>query len=731
MSRSRSRKTGRGRGRDDARRGGKSRGKDQGQRARSGSEAPPLPADGAATPDAPPPIAALRGRRRTGPPPGTVGEPQVAGAKVLLNPAGFAFAERTDGDGTIFIPPGNLGGAMDGDEVVVAWWPAERGPEGSVRSVVQRRRTRVTGVLRGNSRRARVEPDDPRVLGAADVVGGFDPRYTGTVVVGRIVDYPDPWSPDFTVHVEQSLGPVGSLQTEELKILVEHGIDPKLPPAVLDAAQQVPDRVRKGDRENRVDLRDLPFMTIDPPDARDFDDAVCIEMSGKDVKRAKMRVHVAVADVSHYVREGDIFDVEAARRCFTTYLPDRSVPMLPHELSSNICSLVPKRDRLAMVVSFDLDATGRVTEADVRAAVIHSRARLTYGQVADDLDGKGKLPPAVRQRVRVARAASDRLGRARQRRGTLSLNLPEIRIKLDQDDPDRVRAIEKARSRPAMGRAYNLIEELMIAANEAVARMAVRHRLPVIYRVHDVPDPDRLERLCAVADLLGLPADPDKVGTPKGMAAFLRKVAKHPRRDALASVVLRSLAQAEYDPKNMGHFALASGAYLHFTSPIRRYPDLVCHRALKAWLARREGPSGVPIPRRMPSAQSVRAHAEQSSQRERASVQAERDAKALFTAHYMRDRVGDRFEGTISGLSGSGVFVTLDDPPVDGMIKRALVERETRRSYQLDELGARLVASKNGRDLTIGDRVIIEVIDASTSRRQIDFALMGILGTGA
>lgn len=647
----------------------------------------------------------------------------------MMNPNGFAFAERLDGEGSIFIPPPARGGGMDGDEVVVAWWPAERGPQGTVRSVTHRRRTRITGLLRRTGKRFFVEPDDPRVLGRAEVIGDPGAIERGMVVVGTIVDYPDPWNENFTIQVDKALGPPGSLATEEAKILVEHGIDPEFPPAVVESSVLVPDRLRKADHEGRADLRDLDFMTIDPPDARDFDDAVCVEPIGKGKGRARdrLRVHVAVADVSHYVRDGEIFDEEATFRCFSTYLPNRAIPMLPESLSSGICSLVPKKDRCAMVVSFDLDANGKAGEAEVRAAVINSRMRLTYDQVAAELSKRGRLPPVVRQRILQLRVAADRLRAARLRRGAIELNLPELRIKLDEDDPERIREIVSSRAAPEMVRAYNLIEEFMLAANEGVARLAVKHRLPVIYRVHDRPDEERVERFAAVADLLGVEVDTEKLLTPRGMQAFLKKVSNHPRRAALNGLLLRTLAQAVYATQNVGHFALASRAYLHFTSPIRRYPDLVNHRVMKAWLRRRGGSAGPsPVPR-MPAMRDASERAERSSLRERATAQAERDVKALFAAVYMRDRIGDRFESTVSGLSHGGVFVTLDDPPVDGMVKRAMIEKQTREPYELDEIGARMVGSKTGKAFTVGDRVVVEVIDASLARRQVDLALISRL----
>lgn len=617
---------------------------------------------------------------------------------------------------------------MDGDEVVVGWWPGERGPEGSVRSIVKRHRTRVTGVLKRHGKRVFIEPDDPRVLGEADVLGSTGAA-SGLVIVGSIVDYPDPWNSSFTVKVERTLGEPGSLATEEARILVEQGIDPELPKKVLKAAESVPTRVLKSDRENRADLRGLDFMTIDPPDARDFDDAVCVEVLGKDPRRARMRVHVAVADVSHYVTEKDIFDEEAVYRCFSTYLPSGVIPMLPFPLSANICSLVPKKERCAMVVSFDLDANGKMGEGEVAAAVIRSRARLTYDQVASELGGKGpsKLDAEQRARVKNLRIASDRLHAARRRRGSIELNLPEIKVLLDDDDRERVRDVVPARKTPEMTRAYNLIEELMVAANEATGKLAVKHRLPVVYRVHDRPEEERIERFCAVAELLGVDVDGSKLDSPKGFQALLKRIENHPRKGPLHSLLLRTMSQAEYSTHNVGHFALASSAYLHFTSPIRRYPDLINHRVFKAFIGRRGGSAGpAPIPK-MPAMKDSTERAQRSSERERMVVQAERDAKSLLCAAFMRDRIGDRFEGTVSGMSRSGVFVTLDAPMVDGMVRRSAIERDAREAFDLDEFGASMVGTKSGRRITVGDRVIIEVLAVSLARRQIDFSLMGHL----
>ncbi len=654
------------------------------------------------------------------------GEPRVATGKLLVNPAGFAFVDRRDGEPSVFVPPPERNGGMDGDEVIVTWWPGARGPEGSVRSVLTRARTRVTGVLRRRGRRVYIEPDDPRVLGEADVLAATTAE-PGMVVVATIVDYPDPWNNSFSVTVDRVLGQPGSLATEEERILVEQGIDPQLPQAVIDAAELVPNRVLKSDRENRADLREYDFMTIDPPDARDFDDAVCVELLGKDVRRAKMRVHVAVADVSHYVHEGDIFDTEARNRYFSSYLPARVIPMLPMPLSAGICSLVPRKERCAMVVSFDVDASGNASKAEVAAAVIKSKARLSYDEVADHLSAERPLEDEVGERVTLLRRAADRLKAARKRRGAVELDLPETKVILDEDDNERVRDVVQSRQDEQKKRAYNLIEELMVAANEGVGRLAVEHRLPVVYRVHDRPDEARVERFTQVAELLGVDVAPEDLRTPLAFAKLLERIEGHERRAPLNALLLRTLAQAEYSTHNLGHFALASDAYVHFTSPIRRYPDLISHRVLKAYLRQIGGHAGPePVPR-MPSMRDSTAQAANASEKERNVVQAERDAKALLCAAFMRDRIGDRFEAAINGMSQGGIYVTLDAPAVDGMVRRAQIEREFREKFEIDEMGAVMTGLKSKRTMAVGDRLIVEITGVSLPRRQIEMALVSTL----
>ena len=651
----------------------------------------------------------------------------AAAARLVVNPGGFGFAERLDGEGTVFIPRGRLGGAIDGDEIEVLSWPSEKGFEGEIVRILRRGRTRLTGQVRRIGRVRVLECDDPRVLLRPDVENDT-PVPEDMVVVAAITRYPLDTRDGGVVRIERLLGPPNTLATEQAKILLEYNIDPEFAADVLAEAEAVPETVQPEDLANRADLRGLEFMTIDPVDARDFDDAVCVEAIAGEGSDGAVRVHVAVADVSHYVREGTAIDREAAWRCFSCYLPNRSIPMLPRALSSHMCSLVPEQDRLAMVASFRLEPDGEIDELVLRAAVIHSRKRLTYEEVAavlsEETDAATSQPPEVTARLAALRAAADRLRARRLRRGAIELNVPEIKVLLDQDDPERIRDIVPTRASAELARAYNLIEELMLAANEAVARVAVSAKLPLVYRIHAPPDPVRLEQLATVAEALGAKADPEKLNTPRGAQKFLNRTQNHPRRAALHMFMLRSLAQAQYNVDNVGHFALASDAYAHFTSPIRRYPDLIVHRVLKAHLARIGGlPGPEPVPPMPPREQSAE-QSVRSSLRERAVADAERDSKSLFAALYMRDRVGDRFEATVSGIGSPGVFVQVDRPFVDGLVRLANLERERGEAFQLDASGVKLVGQRSGFALMVGDRLVVEVIDSSVQRRKVEFAFV-------
>jgi ribonuclease R len=651
-------------------------------------------------------------------------------ALLTVNPGGYAFARRLEGEGSVFIPPGAFSGCLDGDEVEIRAWPSEKGEEGRVENVVKRGRERLVGILHKHTNtKYYLEMDDRRIIWPVRVHGGPNGAFPGEVVAARITEYPATGRDMIYVEVEKALGQPGDRETEILRILVEHGVDPEFPPEVLEAAKSTPTKVRPEDLEGRADLRDLPFMTIDPPDARDFDDAVCVVEENSDPASLTHRLYVAVADVSHYVPEGSLIDLCAQARCFSTYLPDRAIPMLPEQLSTHICSLVPEQDRLAMVVSMRVDAAGVVSDPQAMAAVIHSRRRLTYADAAKVLgEGKSRESAEVQERVEELRAVADRLRARRLREGAVELHLAESKIILDEDDKERIRDVVKGRSSKEMSRAYNLIEELMLAANDAVGVMAQHAKLPIVYRCHEAPDEEKIDKLVAAAELFGMELKASKLMKPRGMQKFLGRAKHHERVDALNNLTLRAMKQADYRVDNAGHFALASPAYIHFTSPIRRYPDLIAHRVFKAQLKRKGGKCGPePVPP-MPNRRDSDEMAVRSSKRERVSSQAEWDTKSLFAALFMRDRIGDRFEGSITGMNAGGFFVQLDAPFVDGMVKNADLSKETGENWELDESGVRMVGQRSGKMITLGDRVVVEVLDASPARRQIDLYPMHLSG---
>ncbi len=638
-----------------------------------------------------------------------------------MNPGGYAFVTAPDGAQSVFVPPSRFHCAIDGDEVEVEAWPSDRGLEGRVVSVVSRRRHRIVGVLMAQTKRRQVvELDDPRLLFRAQVINPDHGFGRGELVAARIVEYPSESNPDTAlVEVERSLGVPGELPSELSRILIEQGIEDGFPDDVLAQAETVPDSVQREDLEGRKDLRELDFMTIDPDDARDFDDAVCVEFDPKS-PAANAVLWVAVADVSHYVREGSAIDAHAAATCFSTYLPNRAIPMLPERLSSGICSLLPRQDRLAMVTRIVIAPDGHVESREVFASVIHSRERLTYAQVARFLETKKGLRDEIGQRITALRAVGDRLRARRLRQGAIELDLPETKILLDEDDPHRIRDVVRGKPNRFVARAYNLIEELMLAANVACATIAAEAKLPVPYRVHGKPDDRRLVQLALAAHALGLRVDPEELRTPIGVQHFVEKLRGDAAYAPLYMQILRAMAHAEYALKNVGHFALAEDEYLHFTSPIRRYPDLIAHRALKALIAKKRGFAGPRPHPKMPDADVVDAQCVRACERERVTTQAERDAKALFAAAFMQDRVGDVFAGTVTGLTPSGIYVALEEPFVDGQVRIAQLSTSTREDWNLDESGVRMIGSRSARLIQLGQRVSVRVAAVSLQRRQIE-----------
>jgi ribonuclease R len=556
--------------------------------------------------------------------------PRVAqGGKGLLglftrHRDGFGFLARLDRQGPdLFVAPGDGGKAVDGDVVRFEIFPGRRGEQGRITEVVERGRRMLIGAYAARGRESFVVPIDDQLPPTVPV------PETGLVKNGEIAKVwldsgPGPLAGRVVDRIPNAQAP----SVEVLRAAYAHGFADVFPEEVLEAAAATPDRVRKEDWHGRRDLTGIRLVTIDGEDARDFDDAVYVEkLPGRGY-----RLVVAIADVSHYVRPGRPLDAEALRRGTSVYFPGTVLPMLPERLSNGVCSLNPEVERLCMVADMRFDASGTPGEVDVYPAVMRSAARCTYTEVARMLDGE-RVPPREFLRDDFVRMGElqEILGGVRRRRGSIDFDLPESKVVLAEDG--KVLAIER---RPR-NRAHRIVEEFMLAANEAVARWFGDRDLPTIYRVHGLPDEDKLQTFLDLARAQGFEV-PEVGAGPLALAGLLDRLAGHAQQRALNQLLLRAMMQAVYSPENIGHYGLAAEHYLHFTSPIRRYPDLVVHRLLRDALGDDPG--------LRPRAGELERIAMVASDRERAAMKSERDVSAL---HGRPDRGAKRWHGRRRG----------------------------------------------------------------------------------
>ena len=579
---------------------------------------------------------------------------------LTVHPRGFGFVASLDAAGDdVFIPPEAMGGAMHGDRVRVRVRArAARGAEGEVLQVIERGLKRVAGTLRRKGKSAWLEPDDARVRGPIvlsriiDTEGpGGNSGTDGDAVVVRITRWPEMPGENPEGALEQVLGRPGELGVEAAKILVLERIEETHTDKAVRESESFGEEVPAKMKEGREDLRHVPLPTIDPEDARDHDDAVWVERT----ERGGYRAWIAIADVSSYVTPGTALDEEARARGCSVYLPDRAIPMLPRALAANLCSLLPHVDRLCLCADVELDASGDVVRSRLVRGVMRSQAKLTYGGVAGalGLSSEAKAEPAavaMADGLRVALELSRILRARRMKRGALDFELPEAKVVLDEKTREPVDVTRRATD-PGVRKAYQLIEELMLLANELVAAWCHERDVPTIYRVHLPPDEQKLDRFAAMCDTLGIAFDVEDTRDPLKLTELLKSFADHPLAPVLNSLLLRSMKQAVYDITNVGHFGLASKAYLHFTSPIRRYPDLVVHRAVHQVLLGRE------VRRDGESREKLAEAALASSIAERRAMEVERAIVDLYRTFLMKNHIGERFEGTVTAVVGSGVFV--------------------------------------------------------------------------
>ncbi|NUP10121.1 MAG: ribonuclease R [Polyangiaceae bacterium] len=624
------------------------------------------------------------------------------------NPRGFGFVQREAGVEDVFIPEEARAGAMHGDRVrarIVMRGP--RGVEGAVVEVIDRRPIRISGTLRRKGKSAWLEPDDARLRGPI-VLSEADRGQDGEVVIVDIARFPESAEENPEGRLIDVLGPAGTPDVEVRKILAVAGVMEEHPLAADEEARAYGTEVSESALVGREDLTHLPLPTIDPQDARDHDDAVWAERR----EGGGYRVWVAIADVSHYVTPGSALDESSRDRGCSIYLPDRAIPMLPRALSSNLCSLLPDVVRLCLCAIVDLDATGTVQSSRIVEGFMRSRAKLTYEGVARALRLTTEAPrdpvaEEMRDDLALLREIGMLLRGKRMRRGALDFDLPETRIIVDPATRWPTDAVRRAKD-PGVSKAYQIIEEMMLLANEVVASFLVERGAPAIFRVHGPPDPERIERFAAICEKLGITLDVEDAQDPKKLSAFVRKMKSHPSRALIDTLLIRSLKQAMYDVKNIGHFGLASDAYVHFTSPIRRYPDLSVHRVVRGLIR------GGRVDASDAAVETMQEAAVLASERERRAMQVERDVSDLYGVFLMKDAIGDMFAGAVSGVVGSGVFVTLEEPYVSVLVKNEALGND---AYEPDEHGFATIGKRSGERITLSDGMMVQIEDASIERR--------------
>ena len=605
---------------------------------------------------------------------------------------GHGFLGPDDGSPRVFLPPAEMREVIHGDRaaVRVSGRDSRGRPHGTIVEVLERGNRRIVGRLHAGHGVLFLVPEDRRI--AHDIV--VPPAEVNGAKAGQVVTV------DLIAQPSRHAQPIGRVAEVlghyadpgmEIEIAVrKFELPHQFSKRALAAARALPDSVQLEDIDKRRDLRSLEFVTIDGETARDFDDAVFCRREGRG-----FRLWVAIADVSHYVHHGDALDMEARERGTSVYFPRRVIPMLPEKLSNGLCSLNPQADRLAMACEMEVAASGAVSDYKFYPAVIRSHARLTYTEVWEKLSGKTAKDSLV-----VLYDVFKVLLEQRERRGAIDFETVETRMVFDARGK-----IEKIVPEPRND-AHRLIEECMLAANVCAGNFVAEHGHPVLYRVHDVPSAEKVSALRAFLAELGLQLPGGEIPRPADYAQLLQRIRKRPDFALLQTILLRSLKQALYSPNNAGHFGLAFDAYVHFTSPIRRYPDLLVHRAIKAVLARKRY-DGVDW-------EGLGRHC---SETERRADDASRDVENWLKCYSMREHVGGTFSGTITGVVPFGLFVTLDDYFVDGLVHISELGRDY---FQFDDARHMLLGERTGVRYRLADRMTVKLVRVDIEQRKMD-----------
>ncbi|MGB5490999.1 MAG: ribonuclease R, partial [Woeseiaceae bacterium] len=619
---------------------------------------------------------------------------------------GFGFVKRDDGeDDDVYLSAREMRSLFDGDRVAIRITGLDRRgrAEGDLVDVLERGTQEIAGQYIRERGIGIVVPDNSRIshriLIPKEEAGKAK---AGDMVVVEILDFPTKIE-QATGRITTVIGKPGEKGIATDIAIHSHSIPFEWPESVLSEIKAYGTEVPSKAKAGREDLRGIDLVTIDGADARDFDDAVFCEKSG-----AGWRLLVAIADVSNYVDVGTELDKEATRRGTSVYFPDRVVPMLPEVLSNGLCSLNPKVDRLCMVCEMNVSAEGKVTRAKFYEAVMRSKARLTYSQVSGFLEGQKQnaVPEDLQPSIRELHNLYSAFAKARGRRGAIEIDLPQTKFKLNDDgEIERIEVVPR-------NDAHRLIEECMIAANVEAAKFLKEHGIPGLYRVHPKPDPDRFNDLRLYLVSLGLKvAHPDHV-EPRHFTELIRQIKDRPDAAAITMAMLRSLTHAEYSPKNVGHFGLSLKSYAHFTSPIRRYPDLLVHRAIRH-IVRGGKPGRYDYsPKEMERLGAI------TSAHEKRAEEATRDVEAWLKCQYMEGHLGDEFDGVITGVTNFGLFVQITELMTDGLVHVTSLANDY---YKYDAGSQRLIGERSGKTFSLGEAMRVRVQRVDMETRKIDF----------
>ncbi len=640
---------------------------------------------------------------------GLVRQMKLITGTLVVHPDGFGFVQPENKDqADVFIPPRKLKGAVHGDLVTArVERDSPKGPEGSVIRIIERNLKNVVGIFHTGRNLGVVIPENERLH--TEILIPNPKKYgdiDGQAVIARILHFSRTGT-TAEGEIVRILGDPDDIEVQSGIVVSKYQLPQEFSKRAEAQAQECPDRVMEQDVAGRKDIRNLPLVTIDGEDARDFDDAVHVKKTAK-----SFILTVAIADVSHYVEKNSALDMDALERGTSVYFPDRVTPMLPEKLSNGICSLVPDQDRLAMVAKIYFDHSGEVRKSTFFKAVIRSHQRFTYERVQNLLDGRDrklnrKHGPFLKFLSWMEELAG-LLMEKRKRRGSIDFDLPEPEVILGLTG-ELESIVHRERSM-----AHRLIEEFMIAANEAVARFLSSRSIPALYRIHEPPEKEKIEDVVEFLRSLGHNVKVPKKITPFWCQGILRMAEGRPEEYVINSMLLRTMNQAVYSPENRGHFGLASPTYLHFTSPIRRYPDLIVHRVLKGNLRRiRKRP--------VYKNEELADLGRKLSQKERNAMEAEREMLDRLKVRYMEDRTGEIFHGIISSITSFGIFVELREILISGLVRLVDMSDDY---YERDDKGHILRGKRTGKVYRLGQEVTLRLLSVNKARRHINFEII-------